>query len=95
MASFVKKFREIVEGWKNDAFPTPEILAWAEPRAKICADCPLNINNTCSTQMTGIAVKDFTYQGEQRIKGKEYKGCGCPISKKSKSSESKCPIGLW
>lgn len=95
MGSFLKKFKEIYDGWKNDAFPTPDVLVWSEPRAKICADCPLNVNNVCSTFEKGIAVKEFIYQEEIRYQGREYKGCGCPLSKKTKSLDSKCPIGRW
>jgi len=95
MGSFLKNLKEIYAGWKNDTFPTPEVLAWSEPRAKICAGCPLNVNGVCSTDKTGIAVKDFEYKEELRKKGREYKGCGCPLAKKTKSLNSKCPIGLW
>ena len=95
MNGFLKKFKEIYLGWQNDAFPTDEILAYAEPRAKICSQCPLNINNTCSTKVSGQAIKTFVYQEELRYEGKFYNGCGCPLSKKTKSPESKCPIGLW
>lgn len=95
MGSYLKKFKEIYEGWKNDAFPTPEIMLMAEPRAKICADCPLNVNNVCTPNATLPAVDNFIYQEELRVKGKEYKGCGCPLSKKTKSPDSKCPVGKW
>lgn len=95
MISFLKKYKEIYDGWVNDAFPTPEILEIAEQRAKICASCPLNVDNYCSRKQTGIAVTTFEYQEELRQEGREYKGCGCPLSKKTKSLDSKCPIGKW
>lgn len=95
MKSFLKKYKEIYEGWKNDLFPTDEILKMAEERAKICASCPLNVNNHCSPSIEGIAEKDFEYQGEIRKKGQVYKGCGCPLSKKLKSETTKCPLGKW
>lgn len=95
MKSFLKKYKEIYEGWKNDMFPTSEILVMAEPRANICSSCPLNINNVCSPNQSGLAVKTFEYQEELRHEGKVYKGCGCPLSKKTKSPDSKCPLGKW
>lgn len=95
MSSFLKKLKEVYQGWKNDAFPTPDVMLMAGPRAEICADCPLNVNNTCSTFKSGIAVKEFIYQEEIRYEGREYPGCGCPLSKKTKSPDSKCPIGRW
>ena len=95
MGKFISKLAEIYDGWKNDAFPTDEIIEMADNRAMICASCPLNINNVCSTSVEGEAVTDFVYQGAQRTKGTKYKGCGCPLSKKTKSTNSKCPLGKW
>ena len=45
----MNKLKEIIDGWYNDANPTPEILAMAEPRAKICSECPENIFNICKS----------------------------------------------
>ena len=93
--SVTAKLKEIWDGWKNDAFPTKEIVDMANERAHICANCPLNVNNVCSTQVEGEAVADLNYQGEERFKGWKYNGCGCPLSKKTKSPTSKCPLGKW
>lgn len=95
MSNIINRLKEISDGWYNDAFPTPEVLKFAEPRAAICANCVLNVNNVCSTQLQSEAVKDLEYMGEQRIKGQLYKGCGCYLSKKTKSETSKCPLGKW
>lgn len=95
MIKWLKKLKQIYQGWKNDAFVTPEILDMANPRAVICAGCPLNVNGICSSNKVGLAVKDFSYNGEQRFRGRVYTGCGCPLSKKTKSPDSKCPIGNW
>jgi hypothetical protein len=95
MSSFLKSLKEIYDGWKNDLFPSPEIEALAKERAEMCALCTLNINNTCSLNVSGPAVKDFEYKEEFRIKGRTYSGCGCPLSKKTRSPESKCPLGKW
>ena len=45
MGNFLKNLKEIYDGWKNDAFPTDDVLKMAEERAQICASCPLNKNN--------------------------------------------------
>lgn len=92
---WLKKYKEIADGWYYDAFPTDAIIALAEDRAEICAQCPLNKNNTCDSNTNGIAVKDFEYQGQARKEGKRYNGCGCPLSKKTKSPDTKCPLGKW
>jgi len=91
----LNRLAEIYQGWKNDAFPSEEVRKWAEPRANICAGCVLNVNNVCSTKVHAEAVKDFNYHSEIREKGKLYSGCGCPISKKTKSPGSICPLGKF
>lgn len=93
--NIIEKLKMISDGWYNDRFPTPEVLKFAEPRAAICANCVLNMNNVCTTKVQAEAVKDFNYHGEIREKGKLYNGCGCPLSKKTKSPTSICPRGLW
>lgn len=95
MKSFLKSLREIYEGWRNDMFPTPELRSMAEKRANICASCPLNKGNVCSKLFSAPAVDNFVYKEEFRIKGRVYPGCGCPLSKKTISPDSKCPIGKW
>lgn len=91
----INRLKEISDGWYNDAFPSQEVLKFAEPRASICSQCVLNVNNTCTTKVKAEAVKDFNYHGEKRFKGELYPGCGCPLSKKTKSPASVCPRGLW
>ncbi len=92
---WLKKYKEIADGWYFDAFPTDAIIKMADLRAKECAVCPLNKNNECSPTTEGLAIIDFIYQDEQRYKDKPYPGCGCPLSKKTKSPTSKCPLGKW
>lgn len=93
--NWLKKYKEIADGWYFDAFPTDAIINMADLRAKECSVCPLNKNNECSTTTEGLAIIDFIYQDEQRYKGNPYPGCGCPLSKKTKSPTSKCPLGKW
>lgn len=95
MLGWLKKYKEIADGWYYDAFPTEEIVKLADGRAKECATCPLNRDNTCDISLQGAAVKDLEYDGEKRYKGLPYNGCGCPLSKKTKSPTSKCPLGKW
>lgn len=45
----MNKFTEIVSGWKNLLFKTPEIEKVAKQRAKICSDCELNNGGSCSS----------------------------------------------
>lgn len=95
MTKWLKKLREIKEGWMNDAFPTNEIIAIANKRAEICASCLLNVNNTCSSKLKDYPKDDFDYYGEKRVKDKMYEGCGCPLSKKTKSLNTICPLNKW
>ena len=88
-------FKEIVEGWFNHIFDNPTIKEEAERRASVCAECPLNKNNVCSSKIAAKATKDFTYKGEDRKAGEYYTGCGCPLSAKTKSPSSECPLGRW
>ena len=92
---FLSNLAEIYEGWKNDAFPTEEIIKMATTRAEICAGCPLNIKGFCSSALQGEAVRTFMYKGKERKQGTLFHGCGCPLSKKTKSGNSDCPLGKW
>lgn len=97
--SVTKKFKEIIEGWGNHIFGNEKIKEVASKRAFICANCPLNTHGVCDSDKKGIAVVDFEYNttlgAEQRVKGQEYNGCACPLTQKTKSPTSKCPIGKW
>ena len=52
----------------------------ADSRSKICNDCTISNNGFCS--------KDLCIEGKGC-------GCGCLLSAKQRSPNSKCPIGLW
>lgn len=95
MKKWLRKLREIKDGWVNDAFPTNEILKLANQRAEICAGCSLNVNNMCSSNVKDYPADDFEYYEEKRTKDKLYPGCGCPLSKKTKSLNSLCPLNKW
>lgn len=41
------KLNEIVNGWGNVIFQSPEVEELANKRAEYCAKCPSNISNIC------------------------------------------------
>lgn len=44
----MNRLTEIYQGWKNYAFPNPQVEEVAKRRIAICVDCPkLKPNNTC------------------------------------------------
>ena len=43
------KLQEIVAGWTNVLFTDPAVEVEALRRAQICAECPFNKNNKCSS----------------------------------------------
>ena len=94
MVEYIKKLSQIIEGFSNHYFNTPYDKELAHKKANICATCPLNINNYCSSSTKGKAVKDFKYNDEYRLINNEYNGCGCFIPAKVKSS-SQCPLGKF
>lgn len=40
MSSKIKQFNEIVNGWKNLAFPNKEVEIEAKKRIQVCLECP-------------------------------------------------------
>lgn len=73
--------RTIVEGWRNDIIPPKDlkeaINKMSEERMAICRACPLDsINKGISTL----------------VKSEHCTKCGCPLSKKTKSPTSRCPL---
>jgi hypothetical protein len=86
----MSKLNEIINGWANvvkDRIGTldPNIKQMAENRLLLCNVCHMRINNTCSPKNIGI----------NEITKVETKGCGCNISAKTLSPESKCPLSKW
>jgi len=83
----MSQLNEIINGWANvvkDKIGTldPKIKQLAENRLLLCNSCNMRIENTCSTKRVGI----------NKITKKETTGCGCNISAKTLSPESKCPL---
>ncbi len=86
----MSKLNEIINGWANvvkDKIGTldPKLKVIAENRLILCNLCDMRVNNTCSTKKVGINI----------ITKKEVNGCGCNISAKTLSPESKCPLSKW
>ncbi len=86
----MSKLNEIINGWANvvkDKIGTldPKLKVIAENRLLLCNVCDMRVNNTCSTKKVGINI----------ITKKETRGCGCNISAKTLSPESKCPLSKW
>jgi hypothetical protein len=84
MLSVTTKLELILNGFKNLAFPNPEVEKIAKERAKICAECEHNkIINTI------LGIKPFSYNGCDI--------CKCYINAKVRSVKptNKCPDGRW
>lgn len=56
-----------------------------EKRIAICNVCPMRYNNFCNP---GKKIKHV-------VTGKLVRGCGCNLSAKVLSKNSKCPAGKW
>lgn len=95
MGEFIKKLKQISDGWINHWFDNDKVKDLAEYRARICAQCPLNINNVCSKNKEGSVRETFIYNEQIRLKGSIQKGCGCPLSAKTKSPTTQCPLNNW
>lgn len=79
MSKLGKQLGEIGSGWFNYIFESPEVEAIALPRLKICDSCPIRTNKVCDRKKSIDGVF----------------GCGCPLEKKARSINSKCPLGKW
>lgn len=79
----MSKLKNILNGWSNYVFQSPEIEKLAKDRAVHCSTCPLNVNNTCSKKTTVLHDNTLT------------SGCGCPLAGLLRSEESKCVLGKW
>ncbi len=44
----MSKFKEILSGWANVVWSSPEVEKIAMDRVLVCSDCFYNTNNTCS-----------------------------------------------
>lgn len=81
------KFKEIASGWKNYIFPSEKHQELAKVRAEICAQCPSAKKGTWTEALPDKTLK--------KVKGMKCKECGCPLSAKTRSVDSKCPLKKW
>lgn len=51
------KLEEIVQGWKNLVFKTPEAEELAKKRAEVCAGCDYNVLSVCVLCGCPLAAK--------------------------------------
>lgn len=83
-----ERIKEIVEGWKNYAFTDPKIEELAEYRAGICGECP-------EPQPGLFQVLDNSTMKFKQVEGLVCNQCGCPLSAKTRSPNSACPLNKW
>ena len=78
--------KEILSGWAGLVIEDADKEEKAKERAKICAACPDNKKE-----------KFLTWIGDdlEEIKGAICGLCGCPLSPKVRSKNSKCPANKW
>lgn len=79
---------EILNGWKNYFIGSNKTsLKEAKRRANICNDCPHKKYGIHSAILPDMNIKE--------IKGYYCGDCGCPLSPKVRSMNSKCSKGKW
>lgn len=72
---------EIAQGWYGMIHASPELKTLAEERLVICNECPQRkIVNSLAAAGVSLA-----YCGQ----------CGCPLSSKTLSRDSHCPLDKW
>lgn len=86
------KLKEIKEGWKNVLFSDPKIEAIAVQRAELCAECPHSKMMEHSFMKFIETSKTIQMQNVMLYKCDQ---CGCPLSAKTRSLFSECPIKKW
>ena len=84
------QIHEILTGWGNvvkERLGTldTETRIMGVQRMMICDECPMRDGNRCDPNRWGYHVET-----KERVRG-----CGCALSAKTLSPESKCPLGKW
>lgn len=88
----MSKFLEIAHGWYNYINSSPSVQLLAEDRIKECDDCPER------GEMSFVAAAIISLVGPGVHESRplyQCNKCGCPLSAKVMSPESKCPLGKW
>ncbi len=78
---------EILNGYSNYFKGSEDNTELAKERATICAECPLAKKGLHAAILPDASI------GE--IQGLYCGDCGCPLSPKVRSEQSKCPQGKW
>jgi len=96
----VTRYSNIANGYTNLAksklgFSNEEIEKIARSRKAVCLSCTLREKDYCSKTKTGKAIKNFQYEGIDRVKGDTHNGCGCLIEAKIRCMNCVCPTGKW
>ena len=86
----LKNIRQIYNGWKNLTlhelgFDNPEVERIAKARAIICAEC----------EHFGNEKKDCSVIANKILNPPCCKICGCMITAKTRSKDTKCPKNFW
>lgn len=86
--------KNIIKGHINEALNNEEELY--NERISICKDCPLYkdtpLGPVCNSSLYMNPINEDVSYSEQPG---YTKGCGCRLNAKTRSLESKCPLGKW
>lgn len=80
------KITNIVSGWKNYIFESPEIERLAHERASVCS---------CCEHAKKKPYLEFVGDDIEEIKGYVCELCHCPLSGKCRSPQEKCEANKW
>lgn len=93
----IGKRNEIVDGHINELRSKIGLASNSEEyifakRENICNACPLKNGNNCDTQKW---INPLTFEVATAPKDGFIRGCGCRLSAKQKSKQSRCPANFW
>lgn len=88
MKKGAKKLKEIASGWARFAFPDQETEDMAKKRAIICSKCPSSVHGTWIEYFAGDSKIT-------ELSGLKCGECNCPLSAKTRSKTSSCPLKKW
>ncbi len=75
----------IIDGW--NAYISGKNRTFVRQRAETCKLCPNAVLGTYEKLMPDFELKE--------IQGLKCSICKCPLSTKLRSTNEKCPLGLW
>lgn len=99
----LEQIKQILQGWKNSILKNnTQVEIEAVRRMDICSKCEwITLGKDIDIKKRTIIQKIFPdnlYCNQTKseiIEKKEIFGCSCPLDKKIRSKESKCPRNLW